>query len=68
MFEQRENVTIALLVRARQLLAVMSVAFAITGTGSKFMPLPSAHAHGINGRCRILFVHRLHVHVRLYGL
>ena len=33
------------------------VASAIIGTGSKFMPLPSAHAHGTNGQCRILFVH-----------
>ena len=49
------------------------VASAILGTGSKFMPLPSAHVHGTLdgtneqsciGRIHVLFVHRLH----LYGL
>ena len=37
------------------------VASTIIGTGSKFMPLPSAHAHDTNGQCR---THRLHI----YGL
>ena len=31
-----------------QLLAMKGVASAIIGTGSKFMSLPSAHAHGSN--------------------
>ena len=69
MFEQSENVAIAHLVgaAAEQLLAVRGVASAIVGTGSKFIPLPSGHAHGSNGQSytgRILFVHRL----LLYGL
>ena len=33
---------------AQQLLGVRGVASAIIGTGSKFMLLPSAHAHGTN--------------------
>ena len=35
------------------------MASAILGTGSKFMLLPSAHAHSTNGTGRILFVHGL---------
>ena len=46
-FEQSENITIAHLVG---LLAVRGVASAIIGTGSKFMPLPSAHVHDTNAQ------------------
>ena len=51
MFEQSENVAIAHLVGARAavLLAVRGVASAMIGTGSKLMPLASAHAHGTMG-------------------
>ena len=44
------------------MLAVRGVASAIIGTGSKFIPLPSGHAHSSNGQSytsRILFVHGL---------
>ena len=40
------------------------VASAIIGTSSKFMPLPSVHAHDINAHAgRILFVHELCLYV-----
>ena len=45
------------------MLAVRGVACAIIGTGSKFMPLPSAHAHGADGTDRILFLHELCLYV-----
>ena len=32
------------------MLAVRGVALAIIGTGSKFIPLPSGHAHGSNAQ------------------
>ena len=63
-FEQSENIAIAHLIVGARAAAVRGVASAIIGTGSKFIPLPSAHAHGTNGQSctgRILFVHRLHV-------
>ena len=41
------------------MLAMRGVVSAIIGTGSKFMLLPSAHAHGTNGTGRIPFVHEL---------
>ena len=44
-FEQSENVAIAYLVGARA-----TTCCAIIGTGSKFMPLPSAHALGTSGQ------------------
>ena len=56
-FERSENVTIAHLVGAyylwlepEQLLAVRGMASAIISTGSKFILLPSGHAHGSNGQ------------------
>ena len=39
------------------MLAMRGVVSAIIGRSSKFMLLPSAHAHGTNGTGRILFVH-----------
>ena len=61
-FEQSENITIAHLVGARAVACSEGVAPAIIDTDSKFIPLPSEHAHGSNGRSctgRTLFVHRL---------
>ena len=66
MFKQSENVAIAHL---EQLLAMRGVACAIIGTSSKFMPLPSAHAHGTNGQsctARILLVHKLCLLVSMF--
>ena len=45
------------------MLAMRGVVSAIIGRGSKFMLLPSAHAHGTNGTGRILFVHELRLYV-----
>ena len=57
-FKQSENITIAHLVEA----TCCEGCGPCNNTGSKFMPLPSAHVHGANGQSctdRILFVHEL---------
>ena len=54
------------LLEPKQLLTVRGVAYAMIDTGSKFMPLPSVHAHGTNRQScpgRILFVHELCLYV-----
>ena len=61
--EQERHTAIAHL---EQLFAVRGVASAIIGTGSMFMPLPSAHEHSTNRQSctgRILFVHKLCLYV-----
>ena len=51
---------------SQKLLAMRGVASTIIGPGSKFMLLPSAHAHGTSGQyCagRILFVNEIRLYV-----